>query len=497
MTGAHPATTDTTLARVPMQELTGRFLLAMAIAMVVSAALLFFGIDVYPDPGPWDPAMVRRLAVANASVGVIAGVVAALQRGFGARPGWQNRGFEPTLMGAAILGTAPWLYAVYIAGTVTTTFVVGPMFLLCVMIWSLPWRRVVAFASLHLVGLVILSVLEATGHLPYAPVLADPAATFDVFARRGYPAIAIASTLAMWGVAMVALRGARRVVHDSHERLERLVEERAAELQASHAKLIEQIETEDRIRRSSEELEIELDLRRVELERVGRTAALGELSATIAHELDGPLAQMIDRLEAALRSVDDGAVDAAGLNAEVAEIAATNRRASETIKRIRALFSPASVASSEVDLPAVVDRVLELLAEQFRRASVQVVVHPPADGEARLRGDETLLQQAVFNLLSNAYHRVSRLGRTADRVIELSMVRVADAVHLDVYDPVPIDIDLDDLPVTLGGSRRRRLAVGLGLAQHVADAHDGQLERVSDESGRPIVRLSIPQGDVG
>ena len=147
--------------------------------------------------------------------------------------------------------------------------------------------------------------------------------------------------------------------------------------------------------------EAEAARRRLELGRAMRFAAMGELTASIAHEINQPLGAILANAEAAELLLQHGKADTPQLREILADIRRDDLRANEVIRRLRALLEKHEVLHEPMRLhPALAD-VLALLAHEAERRGVTLEQHFDALDD-RLLGDAVQLQQVLMNLVLNA-----------------------------------------------------------------------------------------------
>lgn len=224
-----------------------------------------------------------------------------------------------------------------------------------------------------------------------------------------------------------------------------------------------------------------------------KTAAMGALVASLAHELNQPLCsirlntQLLERLlhdrPGSVNDDMDSLMDS--LNRE-------NRRAADIIVKLRKLFEDRSGAVGEVDLAEVVRDCVALVTPYALAKRVELVLD--TDGTCRLNGDQTQLQQVVLNLLNNAIEAAQVSASGAGKVNV--RVRCTGArIRLVVDDNGPgISEDIQDSVFELFKSTKAEgMGVGLWLSKTVVNAHRGdiQFSSVPGAGSRFEVRLPV------
>ena len=156
-------------------------------------------------------------------------------------------------------------------------------------------------------------------------------------------------------------------------------------------------------RRQAEE---EAERQREELAHVLRTTTLGELAASLAHEINQPLAAIVANAQATRRLLDAGRASRPGVVETLSDIVDDAKRASQVIRRLRALFRKEQVDRGPVDVNELVEDVVSLLRHDTERQ--RITVHCALEpGLARVPGDSVQLQQVLLNLLVNAREAIA------------------------------------------------------------------------------------------
>ena len=151
--------------------------------------------------------------------------------------------------------------------------------------------------------------------------------------------------------------------------------------------------------------ELEAQRSRQELAHVARVSTVGELTASLAHQLNQPLGAIMTNAQAARRLLDSPTPDFAKLHAILVDIVKDDRRASDIIVRLRKLLRRGELAMTRVNLTSLIRDVADLVVGDAIVRSVTVSVD--LDGEpVFVQGDSVQLQQVVLNLLQNAMDAV-------------------------------------------------------------------------------------------
>jgi PAS domain S-box-containing protein len=178
--------------------------------------------------------------------------------------------------------------------------------------------------------------------------------------------------------------------------------------------------------------ELHEDGLRHELSHAMRVASLGELAATLAHELNQPLAAMLSNAQAARRFIADGAMDPDELRAILDDIIRDDKSAGSIIHNLHAMVSKRP-ASREACCPnELVREVMELMRGRCAAEKIEMRA-ALAQALPRVAVVRVELQQVLMNLLINAIHAMQDTA-PAERFIDLETRSDADQVHLDIRD---------------------------------------------------------------
>src|ERR1700731_5205154 len=168
---------------------------------------------------------------------------------------------------------------------------------------------------------------------------------------------------------------------------------------------------------ATKQAEEKLHKAQVELAHVTRVTTLGELAASIAHEVNQPLAAVIANAEASLRWLDRETPDLAAARRSVEWVINDGCRASEVIRRVRALANKADMEKVQLDINQVVKEAIALVQRELVRHRVLLRTEL-APALPRIYGDRVQLQQVIINLLING---IEAMEPVTDRPRELTV----------------------------------------------------------------------------
>jgi signal transduction histidine kinase len=237
---------------------------------------------------------------------------------------------------------------------------------------------------------------------------------------------------------------------------------------------------------------------RSELARVSRINTLGALTASIAHEVNQPLAGIMTNASTCMRMLNadppnvDGALETARRTIRDAN------RASDVIARLRSLFARKDTNIDSVDLNDAAQEVIAISLCDLQRGHV-VVRSELADELPRVTGDRVQLQQVILNLLRNASEAMSDVHERSRELTIRTETDGNDRVRLTVQ----------DAGIGLGSHAPERLfqafyttkeggmGVGLAISRSIIESHQGRLWAEANEGPDATFSFSIPRGTSG
>jgi PAS domain S-box-containing protein len=231
----------------------------------------------------------------------------------------------------------------------------------------------------------------------------------------------------------------------------------------------------------------------LELAHANRIATLGQLSASIAHELNQPLTGIMTNCGTCLRMLTSDPLNLDGAREAVRRTMRDGNRASEVIARLRALFSKAEPASESVDLNEATREVIALSLGDLQNGRVMVRTEL-ADGLPNVTGDRVQLQQVVLNLLRNALDAMNTVDdRPRDLLIRTEREE-GDWVRLSVKDAgVGFDPQtVDKLFEPFYSTKNDGMGVGLSVSRSIIENHQGRLWAALNDSPGATFSFSVP-----
>ena len=224
--------------------------------------------------------------------------------------------------------------------------------------------------------------------------------------------------------------------------------------------------------------------------RVRTVAALG---ASIAHEVNQPLAAIVSNAEAALRFLDAGEIGE--VREALQAIAGDGRRAGEIVLRAHRLVRKQPAQAEQVDPAQVAAEVLAFTRTRLRHAGVKTVLE--ADETApKVVGDAIQLYQALLNLVVNAIEAMESQPQDLERVLRVTVARAGKDAVLQVADTGPGADDelIARMFQTFHTTKARGTGLGLLVTRSLVEAHDGSLEVARNEGRGLTFTIHLPGG---
>lgn len=224
-----------------------------------------------------------------------------------------------------------------------------------------------------------------------------------------------------------------------------------------------------------------------------RQRSLGEMAASLGHELNQPLTAVLTNAQVMQRALRTDKLDTGQREDLVAKIIHNTHRAGQIIERIRDFIQPKASRVETVDLQRVVREVMLLVADDARSRDVHFSL-PGQSAPARVRGDPIQLSQVLLNVFRNA---IEALSGQAQRLVTVDIASRAGQVVLTVRDSGPGLAP--DVLARAGApyltTKASGLGMGLVISRSIARQHQGSLTLRNagpEEGGGAVVELSLP-----
>ena len=239
--------------------------------------------------------------------------------------------------------------------------------------------------------------------------------------------------------------------------------------------------------------EEELHQARADLAHVTRVTTLGELTASIAHEVNQPVAAMMINANAGLRWLAAEPADLEEARLAFGNIVENARRAREVIDGIRALAKKVLPSKQRLDVNEIILEVIALTRSEVHRSRV-VLRTGLFSGLPPISGDRVQLQQVVLNLIMNAIEALNEVSEGPRELLVATGKNGSNGVFVAVSDSGPgLDAELiSRIFDAFYTSKSHGLGMGLAISRSIIEAHGGRLWAASNVPRGAVFQFSLP-----
>jgi C4-dicarboxylate-specific signal transduction histidine kinase len=238
---------------------------------------------------------------------------------------------------------------------------------------------------------------------------------------------------------------------------------------------------------------IERQRAQTELAHIGRLTTMGELVASIAHEINQPFAAIVTNSDACLRWLNRGEPDLDEARAAVSSITRDGRRAAKVIENLHAMARKSEPQLARLDINSAIQEILALTRSELTRHDVVVRADLSA-GDRTVFADRVQMQQVVLNLIMNGSEAMSavmdrpRVLTISSQAVESGGVRVAVKDTGAGIDPAIADRIFESLFTT----KPNGMGMGLSICRSIIESHGGRFWTSPNTPHGAVFQFTIP-----
>jgi PAS domain S-box-containing protein len=232
---------------------------------------------------------------------------------------------------------------------------------------------------------------------------------------------------------------------------------------------------------------------RVKLERASRVATVAELSASIAHELNQPLAAVMANAQAARRWLSSSPSNISEAMTSIERVLRDGRVADERMQHIRALFKQQPLRKKHAWPSQIIREAIRFVQEDANRAEIPIDVQIAGDLPP-IVVEQIQIQEVLINLISNGIEAMESNARPPHLMIRATFVNESELL-IEVIDNGPGLKDTQSIFDAFVTTKGKGMGIGLAVSRSVIEAHDGQLwaENNPDYGAKFSVKLPCAQ----
>ena len=234
---------------------------------------------------------------------------------------------------------------------------------------------------------------------------------------------------------------------------------------------------------------------RAHLAHVGRLTALGELTASIAHEVNQPLAAVVTSGNACLRWLDGQTPNLNKARQSVERIVKDANRASEVVGRVRGLAKRTPPEKDWLNINETILEIIALTRGEIEQNHISLRTQL-SDDLPLILGDRVQLQQVLLNLILNGIEAVSAVSDGPREVLITSTKEPSNGVQIAIRDsgiglePAKVDHVFDAFHTTKPGG----MGIGLTISRSIIEAHGGRIWAAPSGSRGAVFQFTLPSG---
>lgn len=244
---------------------------------------------------------------------------------------------------------------------------------------------------------------------------------------------------------------------------------------------------------ATKDAERKLQKAQTELARVSRVTMLGEMTASISHEVNQPLAAVVNAAGACLRWLDGATPNLDEARRAVEWILKEGNRAADVIRRIRGLTKNAELQKEPLDINSIIDEVITLVQRELAAREVPWRLDLTPDLPAVL-ADRVQLQQVIINLVMNGVEAMQPVQNRPHELVIRSSRDGAKRVVVDVVD-TGVGISADNSERLFNAfftTKSGGMGMGLSICRSIIETHGGRLSAANNAGPGASVRFTLP-----
>jgi C4-dicarboxylate-specific signal transduction histidine kinase len=230
-----------------------------------------------------------------------------------------------------------------------------------------------------------------------------------------------------------------------------------------------------------------------ELVHVTRVTMLGELAATLAHELSRPLAAILSNAQAAHRFLTMASPELEEVEEALDDVIAGTRRAAELLQHLRALAKKTDLKRTTFDMHEVIREVIDLVGSEASARDVSITLQLQ-DALPRMCGDRIQLQQVVLNVILNAFEAMAETRDRPREIVVRTRYEPAQGITVAVEDS-GIGIEEEALKHMFDpffSTKTHGMGMGLAISRSIIMTHHGRIWATPHPGRGTAVSFSVP-----
>jgi PAS domain S-box-containing protein len=230
-----------------------------------------------------------------------------------------------------------------------------------------------------------------------------------------------------------------------------------------------------------------------ELAHANRVATIGQLTASIAHEVNQPVGALVTNAHAARRLLNAQQPDLSQVSEALNDIIRDGLRIGDVIERIRALIKKKPLHRERLDIDEVIGETIALTRGEILKGHIVLDARLPSHLPA-IRGDRVQLQQVFVNLVMNAVEAMNAVDDLARRLRIITIARPDYDVEVAVRDSGPALTPecVDRFFEAFYSTKSSGMGIGLSICRSIVEAHDGRIWATANSDSGATIHITLP-----